>query len=155
MLATSLVGLALGAAAGALLGALLGMRVPQTDVATPDTPPREGRVLVTVHPTDVVTSESRPEAMQAGGGYDVRVYDAPVGSTPVQPSMVAETPDISWTDEPLPPEEAPPDSGAVAEAGEAAASDTVSDTVLGMGAEGGYGDGEAREWCNRISGCCS
>ncbi|MFL5732484.1 MAG: hypothetical protein ACJ78Q_04725 [Chloroflexia bacterium] len=146
VLAAAIAGLVLGAVVGALIGALLGLRVPRDEPTTPATGPREGRVLVTVHPTDEVSTEMIQAAMQTGGGYDVRVYDSAVAQsttsydTPigVRPVGTARRYDPVPGGEPdVNPDEASPDEGSV----EA----STPDTTLGAGAEGGYGDGEARE----------
>jgi tetrahydromethanopterin S-methyltransferase subunit B len=141
VLAAALTGLALGAATGALLGALLGARVPAGEPAVAEPQRREGRVLVTVHPSAAVTPEAVLEAMQSGGGYDVRVYDTPFGQPAVTRSALVGTPITTGAKREPITGEATPDTGAQEDLQAAA----TGDATPGTGAEGGYGDGEARE----------
>src|SRR5436190_4226088 len=78
VLAATLVGLLLGAAVGGLIGALLGLTVRVDRTQPAETKPHEGRLLVTVHPSQALDVESVGRIMQASGGYDVRIYDLQV-----------------------------------------------------------------------------
>src|SRR5205809_370055 len=155
VLAAALAGLALGASIGALVGAFLGLRVPQPEPAAVRPHTGEGRVLVTVHPSAGLSAESVLEAMQAEGGYDVRVYDTGVaalqsrvaGAESRVPSRVSASLSSDWG---LASPEAGPEPGDADLPGAALGEDSgeaqAEGTTLGAGAEGGYGDGEARQF---------
>ena len=151
-LAATITGIGIGAAAGGIIGSLLGMGVPEEDAREYEGHIREGRILLTVHPSAAMTTDRAVELMQANGGYDVRVYGAPTspaaeydfGASPASEySAVAEAPEgdyyagQSYTGESHTGESY--DAVATDKEGEVAA--TTDD--LGSGAEGGPGTGEA------------
>lgn len=75
-LAAMLMGVALGAATGGLIGALLGLGVPEDEARQYENHVREGRVLLTVHPSPLFDVTRATRILEANGAYDVRVYDA-------------------------------------------------------------------------------
>jgi hypothetical protein len=126
ILASTLAGLAIGAATGGLIGALLGLGVPEEDAREYEAHLKEGRILVTVHPTTSLDANGAANILQANGAYDVRVYDAPAapGESTPQTTRVAE---IAV-------------DGSREEVVEAQASAEAEG--LGSGAAGGYGTGQ-------------
>lgn len=151
VLASTLTGLAIGAATGGLIGALLGLGVPEEDAREYESHLKEGRILVTVHPSPAIEAAAALSVMQANGAYDVREYDAPrapapnggprpaehafsADHTPIlaeEARVVQEPSPVSRPAQPV-PDELEPD-------GEVAA----HTDALGSGADGGYGDGNA------------
>src|SRR5437667_2711108 len=73
-LAAMLAGVALGAATGGLIGALLSLGVPEDEARQYEGHLREGRVLLTVHPSPDFEIARATGIMEAHGAYDVRVY---------------------------------------------------------------------------------
>ncbi len=76
-LAAMLAGIALGAATGGLIGGLLSLGVPEDEARQYEDHLREGRVLLTVHPSPDFEIARATGILEANGAYDVRVYDSP------------------------------------------------------------------------------